>query len=165
MNVRIKDLLGRRRPQAAALQAERLRALTWPDSVPVDPVVIARRLGVKVVDAYLDSDLGGALVKEVGQDPVFLLNQEDSNTRKRLVCARLLGRFAAPSENVDEYFHVERREQEGETSGYAAVFARELLMPRWALERAGRSEFLLARFCDVPRKAAINRLAPSRRAA
>lgn len=64
----------------------------WGDrKFPVDPVWIANELGLDVVETTLDDDVSGALLKEPEQDPVIILNRNDSNVRKRFTCAHELG--------------------------------------------------------------------------
>ena len=89
-------------------EADRLRELTWGEQVPVDPVIIAHRLGIKVVDATLPKHIPVALVKEIGQDPKILLNARDNVNRKRFSCAYALGRCVA-ADPEGPYIYVETR--------------------------------------------------------
>ena len=94
----------------AARDAERLRTSVWGDRFPVDPVRIARKLGIVVLDARLHRTVSGALVKERGEDPTILLNERDSVNRKRFTCAHELGHFVRRSDNPDEYEYVDFRD-------------------------------------------------------
>src|SRR6476469_8769463 len=49
----------------------------WDGTLPIDPVRIAKSLGVEVLDAYLKPEVSGALVKKQGKDPSILLNAKD----------------------------------------------------------------------------------------
>lgn len=65
---------------------------TWGDaSLPIDPIVIAGRLGVPVLAAALAANRSGALVKRRYEEPVIYLNHEDAPTRRRSTCAHELG--------------------------------------------------------------------------
>lgn len=154
----------------AARDAERLLDTVWwstaNSGIPVDPVRIARRLGIDVVDAGLDTDVSAALVKEKGQDPTILLNWIDSPNRKRFSCAHEIGHFMRRSEQPDEYEYVDFRDQ---LSGagtdldevYANCFAACLLMPEAHVRSAlaeDRSEIELAYYFDVSREAMHTRL-------
>ena len=97
----------------AARDAERLRISVWGDRFPVDPVRIARKLGIHVLDSRLPRNVSGALVKERGEDPTILLHQKDSANRKRFTCAHELGHFVRRSDNPDEYEYVDLRDTLG----------------------------------------------------
>jgi Zn-dependent peptidase ImmA (M78 family) len=118
----------------AAKEAAKLLAATWPFGIPVDPVTIARAAGVRVVEAPLDSDTMGALIKQPGQEPTIMLNQGDADNRKRFTCAHELGHWVQRSDEAEEYATIDLR------SGLSAmgddpdeIFANEfaacLLMP------------------------------------
>ena len=102
--------------------------------LPVDPVQIARTLGISVIDADLASDVSGALVKQQGQDPVILLNANDSRNRQRFSCAHEIGHYVKRSAELEEYEYVDLRgalaaagtDQE---EIWANQFAAALLMP------------------------------------
>ena len=81
-------------PQTPEIEATRLRGDTWGEGrYPVDPVRIAHELGIDVRQSFLSPNVSGALIKEVGQDPVILLNANDSRNRQRFTCAHELGHF------------------------------------------------------------------------
>jgi Zn-dependent peptidase ImmA (M78 family) len=118
---------------AAALLAD-----TWDNSLPIDPVKIARKLGVEVVEAYLGSATSGALIKERQRVPTIVLNQTDSPNRKRFTCAHELGHYMRRTDGADdqggEYEYVDRRDPLASTGTdaveiYANRFAASLLMP------------------------------------
>jgi len=53
----------------AARDAVTFLGEAWNGILPVDPVVIARTAGLTVLDAELDNNTMGALIKRPGQDP------------------------------------------------------------------------------------------------
>jgi len=83
-------MAGHRKGEKAAVE---LLDECWDGSLPIDPVRIAKSLGVKVLDTYLKQNVSGALVKKQGEDPSIVLNAEDSTTRKRFTCAHELGHY------------------------------------------------------------------------
>jgi hypothetical protein len=114
----------------AAHEAKGLRELTWGECIPVDPVQIARRLGLQVVDATINSSIPVALVKEVGRDPVIMLNCGDNVNRKRFSCAYALGIYVS-ADPFGPYTYVCKRDifsMRGQD--FASTFALELLTDR-----------------------------------
>jgi Zn-dependent peptidase ImmA (M78 family) len=108
-------------------------------TLPVDPIAISRRLGIKVLDDdELSSEVPGVLRKEVGfRDAVILLNPIDTRERRRFTCAHALGHYSRNSEMRREgpWEFVEDRDFFATAIGdaeetYATEFAAELLMPR-----------------------------------
>ncbi len=125
----------------------------WDGSLPVDPVRIAKELGVDVIAASLKKDVSGALVKKEGRDPSILLNAEDGRPRKRFTCAHELGHFILrSSEPTPQYEYVDYRDKNSSTGTveeerYANSFAASLLMPEIAVKAAhepGMPAFRLA---------------------
>jgi IrrE N-terminal-like domain len=111
-------------------------------TLPVDPVKIARLLGIEVLfDDDLPDEVAGVLRKSRGfVDPVILLNPLDAHSRRRFICAHALGHFSrgVEGEPDEAWEFVDRRDllsspdPDAEES-YATEFAVELLMPRIAL--------------------------------
>jgi Zn-dependent peptidase ImmA (M78 family) len=125
----------------------------WDGVLPVDPVRIAKALGVEVLDVFLKQDVSGALLKKEGQDPSILLNAEDSKTRKRFTCAHELGHYIRrASEPIPRYEFVDYRDKNSSTGTdeeerYANSFAASLLMPEIAVKamhKPGMQAFRLA---------------------
>ena len=111
-----------------------LKAALGVALVPVDPVPIARRLGMNVVDSYLDPEVAGALVKETGRDAVILVNGADSPNRKRFTVAHEIGHYVKRSASPDAFEYVDRRDNlsaagTDQDEIYANEFAANLLMP------------------------------------
>jgi Zn-dependent peptidase ImmA (M78 family) len=118
----------------AAREAARLLTAAWPFGVPVDPVSIARTAGLRVLEAPLDEDTLGALIKQPGQEPTIMINQGDPENRKRFTCAHELGHWVRRSKEADEYTTVDLRSGLSTTGDdpeevFANEFAACLLMP------------------------------------
>ncbi|KAB7681374.1 ImmA/IrrE family metallo-endopeptidase [Plesiomonas shigelloides] len=104
---------------------------------PIDPVWIANRLGLDVIETPLESNVSGALLKENGQDPVIILNRYDSNVRKRFTCAHELGHYVKRTEKNGEPLEYEFVDFRGDSASkgndpdeiFANQFAANLLMP------------------------------------
>ena len=114
----------------------------WQDrGLPVDPVWIARQLGLGVVEAVLKPDISGALVKRVDEDPLIVLNQKDNVVRKRFTCAHELGHYVQRLDNPQpsyEYVDLRGPAAANGTNGdeiFANQFAACLLMPEGEIKR------------------------------
>jgi Zn-dependent peptidase ImmA (M78 family) len=107
---------------------------TFRKGIAVEPVGIAGRLGIQVVEAKFDPDIVGALFMKPGVDPEIVLNRQHSFLRRRLTCALEIGHYVHMSAKVDEYERADLYdgfEEVGEEADneYAPEFARSLLMP------------------------------------
>jgi Zn-dependent peptidase ImmA (M78 family) len=128
--------------------------------------VIARTLGIDVLDGTLEKNVSGALFKRPGEDPQIILNTIDSPNRKRFTCAHEIGHFVRRSDNPDEYAYVDFRgplSSAGmeEEEIYANTFAASLLMPEEDVrrfEREGLNDIEMAIRFDVSREAMQYRL-------
>lgn len=116
-------------------EAEALLVEAAVGRLPVDPVPVAKALGIRVLSVAMAREVSGALVKQVGQDPAILLNVNDSRSRQRFTCGREIGHFVRRSAEPDAYEYVDYREAlssaglEEEEERYANAFASALLMP------------------------------------
>jgi Zn-dependent peptidase ImmA (M78 family) len=112
-----------------------------PIPLPVDPFVIAQKLGIKAYAADLDRGISGMLVKRAGEDPEIYVHSSDSPNRRRFTCAHELGHYYKRSATGDtEWEYVEHRDlltSQGNDPEeiYANQFAASLLMPREEVER------------------------------
>lgn len=151
-----------------AVEAERIRLSTWGvDRFHVDPVQIARVLGIDVRRAGLRQDISGALVKKLGEDPTILLNANDHLNRQRFTCAHELGHFVTRESEPDAYEYVDLRDTMYSASGrdpeevFANRFAAHLLMPESEVRRLadeGYSATLMAKHFKVSQDAMSNHL-------
>jgi Zn-dependent peptidase ImmA (M78 family) len=158
-------MAGHRQAEKDALE---LLDETWDGNLPVDPVRIARELGLEVLDVSIRKDVSGALVKkEAETDPTILLNAEDNKTRKRFTSAHELGHYILRSkEPTPQYEYVDYRDQRSSTGTveeerYANSFAASLLMPEVAVRALHEPEipaFRLARRFGVSPEAMQHRL-------
>jgi hypothetical protein len=120
-------------------EARGLRELTWGERMPVDPVKIAHRLGMKVVDAVLDNSIPVALVKEVSMDPVIMLNASDNVNRKRFSCAYAIGLYVAADPEGPYVLVLKRDIFSTRGSDFASAFALALLTnPKRRFDRDGK---------------------------
>ena len=119
--------------------AKGMLEVAWDGIIPVDPIRIARKLGISVYEHKLDPEVSGAIVKEVGQDPVILLNSNDNVKRQTFTCAHEIGHFVyradkANQEDVEHFEYVDFRAPLSsagisEEEVFANSFAANLLMP------------------------------------
>lgn len=153
--------------QDAHRAAQAILSDAWDGTLPVDPVRIARTLGMDVITASLSPDISGAIVKERGQDPAIVLNAQDSPNRQRFTCAHEIGHFVLRGESGDDYDYVDYRDifsstGEREEERYANAFAACLLMPAEDVRRfhrEGLSEIQMALRFGVSRDAMSFRIA------
>ncbi len=145
-------MLGQDAGKAARLLLEQF----WkPGRFPVDPVYLAKQLGINVVKADLPEEVSGALLKERGKDPVIYLHSSDSDVRKRFTCAHELGHYYLRL-GEDTYESVDLRDKTLSAAGnnsdevFANNFAASLLMPEDEVKkRASLSKLELVKFFGV----------------
>ncbi len=119
----------------AARDAEKLLSEVWRAGIPVDPIIVARRAGLRVLEtATLDKNILGALVKNPDQDPIIMLNENDGLNRKRFTCAHEIGHFVRRGDTAQPYTTIDFRDQLSSLGNdpeeiYANEFAACLLMP------------------------------------
>lgn len=143
-------------PQIAA---SRLLESVWGDRpFPVDPIWIARQLGIDVIEADLPGDVSGAIIKDKGKDPLIALSSSDSKNRKRFSCAHEIGHYAYRMSNGEEHYeYVDLRDRNAQSGTdpeeiYANQFAAELLMPQDEVRRLHKQKlpaFLMAQHFGV----------------
>ena len=115
-----------------------LKNLWQDDDFPVDPVTIANKLGIKILQTELPKEVSGALIKESGRDPIIIVDISDSDNRKRFTCAHELGHFVYRMEknnDVDKFEYIDLRGPlsstgKNEEEIFANNFAASLLMPK-----------------------------------
>jgi len=126
------------------------------ESIPVDPVVLANRLGMAVHNAKFSDDNIVGMIAKRGDQVMLLVNQADPPFRKRFTIAHELGHhflhLLSDGEFVDgeaNLFRQPQDDQQGLTPDrrreiQANMFAAALLMP----EDAVRSEWKKSRSVD-----------------
>jgi len=103
--------------------------------LPVDPVRIAKELGIEVYTAVLDDGVSGMLLKRSNEEPEIYLNRHDHKNRQRFTCAHELGHYIKRTNEDDfDFAFVDRRDSLSSRGSdademYANQFAAELLMP------------------------------------
>jgi Zn-dependent peptidase ImmA (M78 family) len=103
--------------------------------VPIDPIAIAAKAGVKVFTAPLEPNVSGKLFMKPGGDPEIYVNGSDSYNRQRFTVAHELGHWARRvAKNEESGEIVDYRGPLAATGTdpqeiYANQFAAALLMP------------------------------------
>lgn len=124
----------------------------WKEGLfPVDPVTICRNLELAVVETELPANVSGALIKEIGQEPVIVLHKSGSNNRKRFSCAYELGHYISRTESNDieqQYKDIDLRDTlsangTDKNEIFANTFAANLLMPEEEVKQLsqGRKQY------------------------
>lgn len=164
--------------------AERLLTRVWGTPgepgfwLPVDPIRIARQLGIDVYTNRLGTNVAAVLAKEPGEDPVIVLNAFDSRNRQRFSCAHELGHYVRRTNqsafdpvgfDTNDYEYTDYRSDlssKGEDfeEVYANGFAACLLMPEAEVRKRYRdsSPVDLAVIFDVSQEAMQIRLSSLR---
>ena len=128
MGETIAQIRARARDDAASVLSAHWTART----IPVDPVLVARSLGVDVFTAQLGTDTYGMLVGDAGKVTIYL-DQDQAPARMRYSCAHEVGRYLdRGNELLDGMAFVGRRSDEGRGAAdeiYANEFTTSLLMP------------------------------------
>jgi Zn-dependent peptidase ImmA (M78 family) len=128
MGETVAQIRTRARGDAASVLAAHWTTRT----VPVDPVLVARSLGVDVFTAQLGTDTYGMLVGDAGKATIYLDNDQ-APARMRITCAQEVGHYIdRGNELLDGMAVVGRRSEEGRGTAdqiYANEFATSLLMP------------------------------------
>lgn len=154
----------------ARRSAHSLLQSVWADrGFPVDPVWIAGKLGVTVIEAELPETVLSSLVKDHNKDPVIIINQLNEQEHKRFNCAHKIGHFAAHELHQDDFYkHLALRETHSSSDPkeiFAHRFSQELLMPEGEihrLESEGASVEMMARHFGVPLELMRIRIADTR---
>jgi Zn-dependent peptidase ImmA (M78 family) len=117
------------------------------DAVPVPVEAIARASGLPIVEADMEADVSGALVRS-GRVQGIAVNANQAHVRKRFTVAHELGHHVlnhVDSDHLDWQFTVIRRdgrssEAEDDREIAANFFAASLLMPKgWLRQDVERS--------------------------
>lgn len=127
-DILIKDL--------AQIDAENVRREYWGGIFPVDPIVIARRMGVIPYLSRL-GDTSGLIVRPTNEQAKIYINQFESKARQRFTCAHEIGHYVERVRNRgDAYTFRDRRAGKDDIphEWYADYFAANLLMPQAVFE-------------------------------
>lgn len=147
-------------------EAERILSDYWDvNEVPVNPVVIAKRLGAEVFTAQLPSDVSGIFQRDAeGNDKIYM-DSDDSVSRQRFTAAHEIGHLVRIPKG-DTAIRVERRDTRATTGRdpeevFANSFSAALLMPRSVIRRllaANVSRAVVAKSLRVSQEALNNRI-------
>lgn len=125
---------------------------------PVDPVQIAKEMGLDVFITDMPGKVSGALIKQKEQDPAIFLNADDTKVRQRFSCGHELGHYIArQADESDVYEYVDLRGEEASNGThpdeiFANKFSAELLMPVAevkALCQRGEPSYVMAHYFGV----------------
>jgi Zn-dependent peptidase ImmA (M78 family) len=138
--------------------ARTLLQTVWIDrGFPVDPVWLAGKLGMTVIETELPESVLGSLVKDQHKDPVIMINQADEQCHKRFNCAHKIGHFADHQLHQDDFYkHLALRDEHLGSDPkeiFAHRFSQELLMPENEIRRLqdeGVSVETMAEYFGVP---------------
>ncbi len=151
-------------------EAHKILNRLWENrSYPVDPITISNRVGLDVVETELPENVSGALIKEVGKEPVIVLHKYDHNNRKRFSCSHELGHYISRIESdkiVTEYEYIDLRSTSASTGVdieeiFANQFAAHLLMPDKIVKKlikSGKNHLEIAMFFGVSIEALKHKL-------
>ncbi|CAM4406907.1 ImmA/IrrE family metallo-endopeptidase [Pseudoalteromonas ostreae] len=152
------------------IEANKVFETLWASNdFPVDPVSIAQQMGLQVLDTDLPPSVSGALIKEVGEEPIIALHHTDHSNRKRFTCAHELGHYVSRIESEDEGIEYEYVDLRGLSASagsdpeeiFANKFAANLLMPERIVKKLFKSRkthFDMAMFFGVSNEALKHRL-------
>jgi Zn-dependent peptidase ImmA (M78 family) len=160
--------------EKAEREAERLIESEWEGhGLPINPVYIAKQLGVEVYQMALQQDVDGILkFYEGGKTPVILVPQDAPDTRRRFSVAHELGHLIiylrrnpggyGPAPETDVFYrNPDSRTATKPEEVWANQFGAALLMPRQyvrALVGEGKSDLALASYFEVSLEAMSHRL-------
>jgi len=119
-------------------QAYELRKLSLTKNAPFDPVSICTGLGIDCYQTDLPKEVRSALIKEAYKDPIITIHYDDSEHRKRVEVARMLGAYIIHYEHFCEYskeqnivsFKTITESMEEVYENLYDEFAMHLLMPK-----------------------------------
>lgn len=122
------------------MQATALLTQHWatPDGtypLPVDPIYLARQLGMEVYLSDLAPEVSAVLVASPGQQTSIYLSRSDPRVRQRYSCAHEIGHYLRRRASGQQQFgFIDRRDHFSSTGldpeeRWANQFAAALLMP------------------------------------
>lgn len=129
-------------------QAQKIHKQYWDYSLPLNPIEIANKMGIKVYSSPSLGSLGGYYDAEKN---IIVINSEDPIARQRFSVAHELGHCAlghgsSPRDNSKEYNQRSYVPKEYE----ANLFAAELLMPKDAVRvMVEQRNLTFLKLCEV----------------
>lgn len=130
--------------------------------IPVDPVVLANHLGIKVNNAKFSEDNLSGLVAKRGNHIQILVNQSDQGYRKRFTIAHEIGHFLLHLQDKDGEFADHEadlfRMEPGEEVQATAPRQREVEANRFAAALLMDEELVRSQWGKVGSMKAMSRL-------
>ena len=114
--------------------ASRVIAAHWQSGLlPVDPLKIARSMGIRVEEGALALNLSAALIKEPDEGPKIVLEGSEAHEWKQYACSYEIGNYMRHKDEETYHLHYEKQHppdanEEGEA--WAWAFASCLLIPQ-----------------------------------
>ncbi|MGC1137781.1 ImmA/IrrE family metallo-endopeptidase [Bacillus sp. B38] len=128
----VKRMLGTK--TVSEEQAEKVLREYTAEGEAINPVLIAKKLGIRVVNAeFTNSDISGALQINPDNTKIYV-KHDDSPVRKRFTIAHELGHYFLHSDNQKDFIDQEslffRNGEKNKIEIEANDFAANLLMPK-----------------------------------
>lgn len=124
--------------EAAREAAVRTLEEHWDGTLPVDPISIAKELGIEVGFTRFDDELSGAIVADADKVQI-LIAEHESITRQVFTCAHEIGHYMERLEAKDKEYSFQEPSGNAFRNGrggewdlhelYADEFAANVLMP------------------------------------
>lgn len=132
-----------------------LAAYAEHSRIPVNPIAIARSMGLRVFEASLDENAWGMILGDLGGTANIYFDENLPFVRARYACAHELGHYVANNHALQPCmgYRCSSDEHQDEAELYADIFAKELLLPHPEIDMCivdGLSIFEIARLFDVP---------------
>jgi len=150
---------------AARDDADLVLSRYWTGGFPVDPVQIAKDLGINVWEAVMPPDIAGELYQTDPQNVDIYLNRNDPEARQTFTCAHEIGHYWDRKQRNDtQYSFTDHRGEapsDNALEWYADHFAASLLMPEGpfrAMVAGGYGIADLMDFFTVSRQAVLARM-------
>jgi Zn-dependent peptidase ImmA (M78 family) len=135
----------------------------WDGTPPINSYLIARILGLEVVEKELDPDIAGRLTKHDGRPARMYVNSSQAYYRRRFTVAHEIGHYMRNREFDIEYVNYRNETSKLGTDSderFANAFAAALLMPKSALDAYRDLKMDSTQLCkvfEVSREAMSNR--------
>lgn len=130
----------------------------WDKTLPVDPIQIAKKMGVDVYTAQLGADVYGMITGKPAETNIYL-DLDQSPVKMRFTCAHELGHYVERSARLDasdkEFAEIDKRSDKDHGKPievFSNEFAGSLLMPEEnvrILHKQGKNIFEMASLFNV----------------
>lgn len=156
---------------SAKTAAQAALEVYWNDDgftpTPIDPIIIARAIGINVYTAPMENSTSGYIIKDNAGEPDIFVNTEHSAVRQRFTIAHELGHYFQQQEtNHPEETYSYKRDELASCGAdadevYANQFAAELLAPEPVIRElhdAGCNAMRIAKDLHISLEATRHRL-------